>query len=244
MSRPWWAWWAGPGGTGWRRAWPPPAPPPLTHNDKLKWMLNARVLLMISSTILGTSLRMAASWTASVILDSDLTTQCHLRPSTSFIYTKNKQFIIWDIMSLDLSSWSPRQSSLSSFSRTRDDPSSSSAPALSSQTRSPRMIETAWLFNLSSCGKTVSNDDDVTWMGAESADRGHHNIHYNQKHILKHLIIINWWMLGGCKVKRKIKGIYYSTRQRILGSYWSDSESWERAPRRSKIKIESFRQIR
>ena len=80
-------------------------------------------------------------------------------------------------------------------------------------------------------------------MGEESADRGHHNIHYNQKHILKHLIIINWWMLGGCKVKRKIKGIYYSTRQRILGPYWSDSESWERAPRRSKIKIESSRQI-
>ena len=93
MSRPWWAWWAGPGGTGWRRAWPPPAPPPLTHNDKLKWMLNARVLLMISSTILGTSLRMAASWTASVILDSDLTTQCHWRPSTSFMCFLARLFI-------------------------------------------------------------------------------------------------------------------------------------------------------
>ena len=47
------------------------------------------------------------------------------------------QNITWNTMSLDLSSWSPQQSSLSFFSRTRDDPSISPSPVPSSQTQSP-----------------------------------------------------------------------------------------------------------
>ncbi len=45
-------------------------------------------------------------------------------------------------------------------------------------------------------------------------------IHHIHRNILQHLII-HRWKLGGCKVKvkRKIKGINYSTRQSILSSY-------------------------
>ena len=66
-------------------------------------------------------------------------------------------------MSLDLSSWSPQQSSLSSFSRTRGDPSSSPAPALSSQWPMTRLVIRVLLLCLPlyNCGHVESDDSDI-----------------------------------------------------------------------------------